>query len=169
MVWYQWWFSKYDGTNWTLLNTSNSGLPFNHISATAVEDGNIIWIGTGGYPGGGLAKFDGTNWTVYNRANTQNGIPSDIISCLDIDQNGIKWIGTDNAGMGSYSESNWFTHYNLGNCPIPSNFIYSVTIDYNDNKWIGTRNGLAKYDGTNWTIYKTINSGLPSNEITHLQ
>ena len=43
--------------------------------------------------------------------------------------------------------------------------VNSIAIDGSGNKWIGTWNGLAKFDGTNWTVYNTSNSGLPENII----
>jgi ligand-binding sensor domain-containing protein len=55
--------AKFDGVNWTVYNTSNSGLPDNDVTAIAIDGGGNKWIGT---YGGGLAKFDGVNWTVYN-------------------------------------------------------------------------------------------------------
>jgi ligand-binding sensor domain-containing protein len=42
--------------------------------------------------------------------------------------------------------------------------MFAIAIDEQGNKWIGTVNGgLAKFDGVNWTVYNTSNSGLPSN------
>jgi hypothetical protein len=29
-----------------------------------------------------------------------------------------------------------------------------------------TNGGLAKFDGVNWTVYNTSNSGLPSNDVS---
>jgi ligand-binding sensor domain-containing protein len=49
-------FAKFDGVNWTVYNTSNSGLPNNRIWAIAIDGQGNKWIGT---YGGGLAKFDG--------------------------------------------------------------------------------------------------------------
>jgi hypothetical protein len=46
---------------------------------------------------------------------------------------------------------------------LPSNYVHAIAIDGGGNKWIGTNEGLAKFDGVNWTVYKTSNSGLPYN------
>jgi ligand-binding sensor domain-containing protein len=47
-----------------------------------------------------------------------------------------------------------------------SNYVYAIAIDGQGNKWIGTYGGgLAKFDGINWTVYNTANSGLPSNYV----
>jgi hypothetical protein len=42
----------------------------------------------------------------------------------------------------------------------------AIAIDGQGNKWIGTYGGgLAKFDGVNWTVYNTSNSGLPDNYV----
>ncbi|MHC4146658.1 MAG: two-component regulator propeller domain-containing protein, partial [Planctomycetota bacterium] len=59
---------------WTVYNTTNSGLPYNGVTALAIDEQGNAWVGTGRWwaqAGGGLAKFDGTNWTVYNTSNSQ--------------------------------------------------------------------------------------------------
>ena len=60
---------KFDGTNWTLYDSLNSGLPSKHIYSIVIDSAENAWIGT--YRG--LAKFDGTDWTVYNISNS--GLP----------------------------------------------------------------------------------------------
>jgi ligand-binding sensor domain-containing protein len=62
--------AKFDGVNWTVYNTSNSGLPDNYVRAIAIDGQGNKWIGT---LGEGLAKFDDVNWTVYNTSNS--GLP----------------------------------------------------------------------------------------------
>jgi hypothetical protein len=54
--------------------------------------------------------------------------------------------------------------YRTDNSQIPSNKIFSICIDSNNVKWIGTDQGLARFDGINWTIYDTSN-GLLSNKV----
>jgi hypothetical protein len=99
--------AKFDGTNWTVYNTSNSGLPDNKVRSITIDGSGNKWIGTGG----GLAKFDGTNWTVYNTSNS--GLPHNIVNSLVIDGRGNKWIGTGkwtdfmeprNGGLAVYNE-----------------------------------------------------------------
>ncbi len=38
--------AKFDGVNWTVYNTSNSGLPDNHVYAIAIDGQGNKWIGT---------------------------------------------------------------------------------------------------------------------------
>jgi ligand-binding sensor domain-containing protein len=148
-------FAKFDGTIWTVYNTSNSGLPDNNVTSIAIDDSGNKWIATEG----GLAKFDGTNWTVYTTSNS--GLPSNYLTSILIDGSGNKWIGTS-SGLAKFDGTNWTT-YTTSNSGLPGNYLTSIFIDGSGNKWIGTSSGLAKFDGTNWTTYTTSNSGLPSN------
>ena len=44
-----------------------------------------------------------------------------------------------------------------------------LKIDASGNKWVAfSAIGLAKYDGTSWIVYDSLNSGLPTNNITSL-
>lgn len=58
---------------------------------------------------------------------------------------------------------NWL-HYNAENSPLPSNTINSI-LAVNDGKWIGTDEGLAFFDGTDWTVYTEETSDLPDNHV----
>lgn len=62
------------------------------------------------------------------------------------------------------AQSIW-TFYNTGNSVLPDNSIRAIEQDKLGNIWIGTDNGLAKYDGTNFTIIDSSNSGLAENQI----
>ncbi|MBZ0200728.1 MAG: T9SS type A sorting domain-containing protein [Ignavibacteriaceae bacterium] len=44
----------------------------------------------------------------------------------------------------------------------------SIVIDGSGNNWICTGNGLAKFDGANWTVYNKTNSGLPDNDVSSI-
>jgi hypothetical protein len=150
---------KFDGVNWTVYNTSNSGLPSNDVSAIAIDGQGNKWIGTGW----GLAKFDGVNWTVYKTSNS--GLPGDWVWAIAIDGQGNKWIGTDGGGLAKFDGVNW-TVYNTSNSGLPSDYITAIAIDSLGNKWIGTGGGLVKFDRFRMTVYNTSNSGLPDNSVS---
>ena len=84
---------------WTVYNTSNSGLPNDSIYALAIDEQGNKWIGT---RGGGLAKFDGETWTVYNTSNS--GLPFDGVYALAIDAQANLWIATTGGGLAVYRE-----------------------------------------------------------------
>ncbi|MFW6020189.1 MAG: T9SS type A sorting domain-containing protein [Bacteroidales bacterium] len=91
--------AKFDGTNWTVYNKSNSGLPDNKVAEIAIDGEGNKWLGTRDQ---GLVKFDGTNWTIYNESNS--GLPKNYISSIAIDQEGNKWIGTG-GGVAVFNET----------------------------------------------------------------
>jgi len=156
--------ANFDGTHWTVYTV----LPDNWIGAIAIDGQGNKWIGTGG----GLAKFDGTKWTVYNTSNS--ALPSNVVVAISIDGSSNKWIGTWGGGLACLRRDATWTVYDTSNSGLPSNYVSAIAIDRSGSKWIGTRpswsasghevgGGLAKFDGTNWTVYNASNSGLPSN------
>ncbi len=84
-------------------------------------------------------------------------------------ENNIIWGGTQ-GGLVSIDETTGETiFYNKANSGLPDNQINSIVIDNLGNKWIGTyQGGLAKFDGSSWTVYNSQNSGLPNSEITSI-
>jgi len=88
----------------------------------------------------------------------------DYVSCL-AEEGDYMWVGTT-GGLVKINKISGATFFlNKDNSGLPSNRVFSIAIDSSGNKWIGTWYGLARFDGTNWTVYKTYNSGLPSNVI----
>lgn len=152
---------------WTVYNVANSGLPYNGITALALDGQGTVWIGTGrwwAHAGGGLAKFDGANWTVYHTGNSK--LPDNDHVSLSIDPDGNIWSGTEN-GLSRFDGTNW-TVYQTHNSGLPGNHTGAPAFDGEGNAWIATfpDSGLAKFDGANWTVYRPGNSGLPSNFVT---
>ncbi|MFA4852168.1 MAG: two-component regulator propeller domain-containing protein [Bacteroidales bacterium] len=155
------WDTLNDMNHWTVMDTSNSDLPDNHVTCIATKytvspTHQYWWVGT---RYGGLYKkdtYDGI-WDVFDTTNSllkSNNITSITI---DIDNPEIVWIGTDN-GLFRFDQTT-FTKITTSEYPIPSNYINDIDIDNNNNKWIATTNGLAKFK-SNWTIYNPQNSGL---------
>lgn len=124
-------------------------------SVLAGEDG-IIWAGS---QDGGLGKLDGNEWTIYSPQNS--GIPGYNINDIVLDRDGILWVATT-GGLGRYdiAAGEW-TSFNEHNSPLPISQIMCVAVDSLENLWAGTLNGLVKFDGENWTVYNSGNSGLP--------
>ncbi|GAB1442528.1 hypothetical protein MASR2M39_13640 [Ignavibacteriales bacterium] len=150
------WFREVDGTNWTVYNTTNSGLPANYVNSIAIDQIGNKWIRTCWFRESltvqiGLFITPQADYRI-------TGVQS-----IAIDQIGTKWIGTG-AGFVKFDGTNW-TVYNTTNSGLPANYVNSIAIDQIGNKWIGTDAGFVKFDGTNWTVYNTTNSGLPNNSV----
>jgi ligand-binding sensor domain-containing protein len=86
------------------------------------------------------------------------------VTSIAIEGNTV-WAGTVGGLVQLDMNSENIIYYNKANSGLPSNRIRSIAIDGSGNKWIGTRNGLAKFDGINWTVYNTSNSGLHENSV----
>lgn len=150
---------------WTLYNTANSGLPYNGVTALAIDAHGIVWVGTGrwyAFDGGGLARFDGENWTVYNTTNSP--LPGNDHISLSIDAEGNVWSGTE-TGLSKFDGQKW-TVYRTSNSGLPDNQAGAPVFDADGNGWIGTGGGLARFDGQTWTVYDQTNSGMPAGLVT---
>ncbi len=164
---------RFDNISWTAFNRSNSGIISNEVRYTLIDETGNKWVAMGtvslgsciGGETGGLQKFTGSSWTLYNTSNST--FPDDIAESLAIEDNGKKWIGTQQ-GLAMKNGNVW-TVYNTANSPVPQNYISQVKIDNSGNKWMGfTPNGVGKFDNSNWTFYTMANSGLPTDYITSL-
>jgi len=86
---------------------------------------------------------------------------------IDIDENGVVWIGTEE-GLYSY-DSGVVTLFDMANSGIPSNNLREVRT-YQDEVWMVLQgDGLAKKVGDSFTHYTDANSDLPNNFINELE
>jgi hypothetical protein len=134
--------SKFDGTNWTTYNKSNSGLANNNVYSIAIDLQGNKWFGTLG----GVSKFDGTNWTTYT---TANGLANNTVNSIAIDSNYNKWIGT-NGGVSKFDGTNWTTYTTANG--LANNIIHSIFIDSFGNKWFGTNGEGVSFLGDLTTV-----------------
>lgn len=147
--------SKFDGTNWTICDTNNTGLPTLGIYSMLADAQNNFWFATTM----GLTKFDGVTWTNYNNANSP--LPGTWASNLMLDKAGNVWCASGGYFV-KISGGNWSL------IPIPSNItLGSIALDNQGNLWTtwvpsspwAQQIGVAKYDGTNWSIISTTTGG----------
>ncbi|MDP1728483.1 MAG: two-component regulator propeller domain-containing protein [Bacteroidota bacterium] len=66
---------------------------------------------------------------------------------------------------GNLKAQKWIS-YNTTNSNIPDNGVTDIAIDAQGNKWVATFLGIAKFNGTTFTVYDRHNSGLASNLCT---
>jgi hypothetical protein len=144
--------------NYINFNTSNSSLPDNNTTCVSLDTAGNKWVGT---YNSGAVMYDGTNWIVYNNT---NGLPGNRINCITVDSsNNTKWFGINYNGVTSYDGATFQT-WKTTNSLLPNNNVNCITVDESGNKWIGTYAGLAKFDGTNWTVF-TVGSTAADNQV----
>ncbi|MEN6511268.1 MAG: hypothetical protein ABFD00_05480, partial [Chloroherpetonaceae bacterium] len=103
-----------------------------------------------------LCYAENPQWLNFTNGNEINAI---------VEEGNTMWVGTDGGLVSIDKTTGDPTFYNRANSGLPYNHVSSIAIDGSGTKWIGTWDGLAKFDGTNWTVYNTTNSGLPSNYV----
>jgi len=155
-----WGISFYDGATWSRYETSETGLPTNTITAVLI-DGDEIWGGIRD----GVVHYDGERWTSYAPGNS--GLVAGDIEAIVKDSSGTIWVAT-NAGLASFDGTEWHA--------IPRGDIYGdvgfgprdLAVAPDGTLWIAGV-GLAKYDGTSFTVYNPENSPLPTINTTAVE
>ena len=84
------------------------------------------------------------------------------IVALEVDQNGIVWVGTWGAGLSRF-DGKTFKNYTVKE-GLPSNHVFMLHQDKKGVLWIGTSHGLSKFNGDGFTTLTT-KDGLFSNTI----
>ncbi len=90
---------------------------------------------------------DTTNWVSYKLSNSQ--ISSNVVSCISVDKNNMKWIGTRDKGVAAFDGKNWFK-YDTKNSSLISDFIYCIEVAEDNSIWVGTAVGLSVYRNGVW-------------------
>ncbi|MBX3007881.1 MAG: PEGA domain-containing protein [Melioribacteraceae bacterium] len=158
----------YDGSIWI---NYNSDIPSTGVTAIHKDIKNNMWIGTLG----GLVKFDGTSWKTFTTSNS--GLASNIVTCLESDQNGKIWIGSSFAGISSFDGTQWKA-YNMNNMGLNINVgngIKSLMVDKDGKVWAGhvedLKNGdvggLTQFDGNKWSVVNL--RGYLTNQINSMK
>jgi ligand-binding sensor domain-containing protein len=110
-----------------------------------------IWIGHGD----GLTLFDGRNWK-------------------EIDTLESIFYKRDKEIFEEYKDTNWveknYKHYLIDTNSIfdATTFVTNLTFDQRGYLWFRAGERLIKYDGTNWTVYDTVNSDIGATNISDI-
>lgn len=134
----------------------NAPWPLANIEVSYIEQDShgAIWFATIGQ---GLFKFENELLTCYTQ---KNGLSSDYVYTLYLDDNGILWIGTD-------SGLNIFVDHTIHKPKINiDSKINNITKDKNGYLWVGTTNGLFRQNIKHSQFERiSIASGLSDNFI----
>ena len=141
---------KHNGSKWERLSRD---------SVTAIELDSItgsLWVSCDSYDSFGVSKYNGTSWTNFTES---DGLISNSISCIAIENNGVKWFGSS-SGVSKFDEVNnkWATYTQVKNIKIED--VNDIVVDSEGNKWFGTNTGIIKFDNTSWESY-TMNNSSP--------
>ena len=141
-----------DGT--FMVYDESNGLLQNYVRSLLVDSRGRLWVGT---KFGANLLEDGRmrSYTVYQ------GMPNDNIWCIDEDNSGGLWFGTDGAGVLRYAGERFVTFtVTEGLC---SDLVMSVVSDKRGDLWLGTyNNGVCRMDAM---ANITTLDGLPNNTV----
>ena len=144
--------------NFTIYNSSNSGISPGNITTLAIDKMGIKWMGIWNTTQNryGISTFNGINWVNYDSIN--NYALNAEITSITVDDNNNKWIGTFGNGLIKFDGTTW-TNYDSTNSGLFSNHISAVFADSYGNIWVSSRGNLSynfkisKFDGSNWSYY----------------
>jgi len=145
-----------DGTWQEIFSLGN----YNLISDTLLDGNGGLWVNmTGGIPSAGEGlihiKMDGS-W--QKEESFRSLLPASIISFLQSDNQGGRWIGTDLGLIHLQAD-------NTSEVSLLENHILSRIAD-SGGTWIGTTTGLVHIDNQNQIVgFYTNNSGLPDSVV----
>ncbi len=88
---------------------------------------------------------------------TDDGLPSNVTLCVNMDSKGNLWVGTDAGLMRKNGDQMRVYTQKDG---LPNNYIYFVLPDKKGNIWVGTDQGLALIKDDEITVFRK-KHGLP--------
>lgn len=132
---------KFDGTEFTLFNSSNTPIPEDYVRSIAIDSNDNVWFTSCRFQTGGLVKYDGENWNVYTPSNSD--MPVNTVNSIVVDKANNVWLTSSEVVWESYlikiSEGVWevyasqdfgFSPYYFNNAQLNSKNEICVVIDY---------------------------------------
>jgi ligand-binding sensor domain-containing protein len=106
----------------------------------------------------GITLYGNSSTGYWGHLSSANGLRSDVVLALAVDNEGAVWIGT-NSGVTIISDPVYPKQ--LSTCyPLYGRFVQSIAVDAINNKWIGTNEGVfvVNPDGTELLQTYDVNS-----------
>jgi hypothetical protein len=102
----------------------------------------------------GIALSQNPSWVLFDHTNAP--FTNDSITCVKVDTNNVKWVGTRN-GLFMFNNNTW-TEFNTSNSNIPSNRIGKFEIAYDNTIWFTNNgNGFYKFQNNLFSLYNQSN------------
>jgi ligand-binding sensor domain-containing protein len=104
-------------------------------------------------------------WAVFDMSNA--GLPSNTITDMVQDQEGVIWVGTD-WGLCRFADGGWSV-MQAGTSGLSGNEITCLAVDGDNRLWVGTTvNGISILDGLQWSYLNSGNSPIATEGVKHI-
>ena len=128
-------FTRINGSNRTVVTIPGASTSLD-IRSMIEDPSGAFWIGTAD---DGLFRMKEGQFRRFGKA---DGLRSDAIWCLHIDQQGFLWVGTSRGGLSLWRDGHfvsWTTQEGL-----PNNVICQILEDDDGNLWLGSYGGVFR-------------------------
>jgi len=161
--------SYFDGNTW--ISYSSPDIHWSGVNSTSFDSNGDKWFAS---PAGGVTHFDGINFTVYD---TADGLPSQAVRDILIDNQDNKWIGTEYfMSVLDQTNTSWIEHIEMFTLLPPHdsiNPVVDIEIDSYGSIWTGIyvdylgEGGIAYLNAGQWNDYH-VSDGLVGPNIKDL-
>lgn len=127
-----------------------------------------------------IASFDNEVYITTNDAGIERLIRMNLedfsldtiiqlsISSVAKDANGDLWMSTRSKGV-LHLKDGAITEYNSNNSGMSHNVVFDIAFDQENNLWCATINGLSKFDGQKWQVFRTEGTGQHDNSFLEVK
>lgn len=181
--------AKFDGNSWDVIQTFQN--PGFGLQVATDQDRNL-YFSSGDDSSesdsihfhdswGTILKYNSNaGWTKLSIG--QNTIAYPPIQSIVQDKKGNLWFGHMAYGLVKFDYNTWIHYKPTLATMVPSAFVTSIAVDSNDVLWAVAssvsvssscgggffRGGVVSYDGSQWKVFTTQNSTLPSDDLTSI-
>jgi len=154
--------SYYDRETKRLLNCSQVGITDGqNVNDIVIDRNNRVWVGM---EKGGIASYDGKIWRVYK---TQDGLPSDWIYGLYVDEENYIWAATYK-GVAKFDGYRWNTVFSVEKGTLVNDRVHIVKMDAAKNIWIGyIEDGVSVYHPST-KVWEHFSAGTSGNMVRNI-
>ncbi|MBN2209071.1 MAG: hypothetical protein JW759_07225 [Candidatus Coatesbacteria bacterium] len=143
--------SVFDGQQWTVFNTLNSGLLCNNTTGVAASPDGTVFICTSF----GLSGYDRGLWNVYAG---QTVMSNDIYS-VGVNDQGLVFYGGGSGELGYYRAPNWEVLYQPETFGVKE--VYDIVFDHGGGIWFGQQDMVRLWNGAFINYSRAGQDGIP--------
>lgn len=169
----QWWFGTQSGLSrlapdgsWRAYRAPELDLESDEILALTVDEDGALWIGS---KTGAAVLRSGQNQAeaIINPSFPTGSIFAIAVKPMDNGQ--AVWFATQNGVTRLELPQNEWRTFDLSAYGIGWQGVSDLFVDLKGDIWAATLgDGISKWDGKDWTTFRTSNSGIPGNNITRI-